>query len=45
MQKDKEAAETIKKELTYLQKVWNTVGIVALLVWLSWWPGWLLTYC
>jgi predicted PurR-regulated permease PerM len=32
MQKDKEAAETIKKELTYLQKVWNTVGIVALLV-------------
>jgi predicted PurR-regulated permease PerM len=32
MLKDKETTETIKKEFTYLQKVWNTVGIVALLV-------------
>jgi predicted PurR-regulated permease PerM len=32
MKQEKEPAEIIKKELTYIQKVWHTVAIVALLV-------------
>lgn len=32
MTRGKEKAETVEKELTYIQKVWHTVAIVALLV-------------
>jgi len=32
MPKDEESTETVKQELTYIQKVWHTVAIVALLV-------------
>jgi len=32
MQKEKEPAEVVKKELSYIQKVWHTIAIVALLV-------------
>jgi predicted PurR-regulated permease PerM len=32
MIRDKKSAETVEKELTYIQKVWHTVAIVALLV-------------
>src|ERR1700759_3641786 len=32
MTRGKEKAATVEKELTYIQKVWHTVAIVALLV-------------